>query len=124
MDKTVWRQSERKWKPRNIQAAKVLFPAHGFNLPPEDRNQPVYAESFEQRLARERKAREVALAEAIRLDDEKRASRKARKAEKSRQIAALRIKSAPATPKKERFRAKQLKKMRDIAANLQKLHGR
>ena len=55
-DRTLWTHKEAKWKPRNFQAAHVMFPAKGLHLPPPEPTINV----FEQRRAaaeeRKRKA--------------------------------------------------------------------
>lgn len=61
--KTVWQHEEKRWKPRTLQSAKVFFPAHDFHRPPEEKKEPVFAEPFEVKLARERRERDVRLAE-------------------------------------------------------------
>lgn len=35
-DKTLWTNKEAKWKPRNMQAVRMTFPAKGLHLPPPE----------------------------------------------------------------------------------------
>lgn len=55
--KTVWQHEGKKWRARNFQAVKVLWPAHGMHHPPEEVKQPVFAVPFSEQLAAERSER-------------------------------------------------------------------
>lgn len=54
-DKTLWTDREAKWKPRNFQAAHIMFPAKGLHLPPPEPTINVYEQR--QAEAEERKRR-------------------------------------------------------------------
>lgn len=107
--KTVWRDEGRKWKPRNLQAAKALFPAHGMNLPPEEKKDPVFAESHTERFARERKERDERIAilnaENERVDKEHAQKRAAKEAKRWRR-------------KLLRFKKKQAAKIERVVAKV------
>jgi len=55
MNETLWKHSEKKWKPRNKQAAMIVRKATGYSVPP--REPPKLAPTLAQRLAAESKIR-------------------------------------------------------------------
>lgn len=69
-ERTLWRDEEAKFKPRNKQAALVCIKAKPIFLPPEEIPDPVMVEPFEARLARENKEREARIAEHKRIEAE------------------------------------------------------
>lgn len=79
-DRTLWRNEEAKFKPRNKQAALVCIKAKPIFLPPEEIPAPVMAESFEARLARESKEREARIAENRRIEVEAQARQRRQQA--------------------------------------------
>lgn len=97
--KTVWQHAEKKWKPRNFQAVKVMFPAHGMHHPPEEVKEPVFAETQAERFARESKARDGRLkkiaAESTERDLANDAKRKAQETKRwRRKLSRFKIKQA------------------------------
>lgn len=63
-DKTLWTHKESKWKPRNMQAVRVTFPAKGLHLPPPEPTINVLeqrkAEAEQRRIRAEKAAAELA----------------------------------------------------------------
>ena len=71
--KTLWTNEERKFKPRNKQAALICIPAKGFHIAPIE---PQIAKTMLQRIADENAERELRVAT---LKTEKQAREKANK---------------------------------------------
>jgi len=59
MDDTLWKYPEKKFKPRNKQAALICIKAKPIFQPPEEIPAPVFAEPFAVKLARENAEREA-----------------------------------------------------------------
>lgn len=68
MDDTIWKDPQKKFKPRNKQAALICIKAKPIFLPPEKEPKPVFVEPLAVKLARENKEREARVA-AIRATD-------------------------------------------------------
>lgn len=109
--KTLWSNRESKWKPRNLQAARVTFPAKGLHLPPEEIKPPTFAPTQAQIAEAESAARRKRIAAA----DAEWALKKAEveAADKARRAAA-RKKQEAAKPK-AMWAAKYLRRMAKIS---------
>lgn len=59
MDKTLWQDPEKRFKPRNKQAALICIKAKPIFQPPEEVPPPVMAVPFAEKLARENAEREA-----------------------------------------------------------------
>lgn len=70
MDDTLWKQPEKKFKPRNKQAALICIKAKPIFQPPEEIPAPVMVEPFAVRLARENAEREARVL-AIRAEEKR-----------------------------------------------------
>lgn len=91
-DITLWSRPEAKFKPRNLQAARVTFPAKGLHLPPEFMKGPTFA---------------VPLAEVLRL----------RQAEIEKRIAAVYDKFGPPQPPSKARKGPRLKHPKKCKSN-------
>lgn len=84
---SVFRQREKKWEPRNKQAALIFTKAKPFHLPPVVQK-IVTVGTIEDRNAAWAADRAARLAERLRWADEKRARKEARRIEKERERSA------------------------------------
>lgn len=103
MDKTLWHHEEKKWKPRNKQAALITRRANPLLLhtpPPEP---PTIAPTHEERIAQESQERRLKI-EALELES---------KLLRERRAAERASKTRPPKPKvwKNMWAAKAAKKM-------------
>lgn len=80
MDDTLWKNPEKKFKPRNKQAALICIKAKPIFQPPEEIPAPVMAEPFAAKLARENAERLKRIAEAKAIDAQKKKEVKEREA--------------------------------------------
>lgn len=124
--KTVWEHEEKKWRPRTYQAAKMLFPAHDIHRPPEEEKKPVFALTQSEIFEIESMHRKERIKHLVKQADEKAAKKRARK----KAIADAKAEHIAKTGKKvgferriARYKNKQMKKLRDVAKNIQKLTG-
>jgi len=83
--KTLWSDEHKKFKPVNMQAVKIMFPAKGLNCPPEEEKKPVIVGTLQQRLAAELEAESAARRARIEAYDKEEAEREAKR--KERRIA-------------------------------------
>lgn len=97
MDDTLWKNPEKKFKPRNKQAALICIKAKPFFQPPVEEPKPVMAETFQDRLKREEKERQARIA-VIRAEQaerkrkkEKRLKNKVRKPPKMKNLWFVRL---------------------------------
>lgn len=67
-DRTLWSNREAKFKPRNLQAARITFPAKGFNCPPPESLKPRFDRA--EQMAAEAAIRDQKIAEAAVLKSE------------------------------------------------------
>lgn len=62
--KTLWKNPETKYKPRNRQAAKIMFPAKGLHLPPVVLPKPLFLPTFQEILEAESTLRKEVISKA------------------------------------------------------------
>jgi hypothetical protein len=86
-DKTLWTDPEKKFKPINMQAVRIMSPAKGLHLPPIEKPETRAEREARQKREADRKENEVRA--ALKKTREEEAKRKQeirkRKAEKKRQ---------------------------------------
>lgn len=59
MDRTLWKNRESKWKPRNFQAARAMFPAKGLHLPPPPPTINMLEQREKEKAERKKRAEEA-----------------------------------------------------------------
>lgn len=80
MDDTLWKNPEKKFKPRNKQAALICIKAKPIFQPPEEIPAPVMAETFAEKLAKENAERAKRVADLKAENARKEKETKAREA--------------------------------------------
>ena len=108
--KTLWTDREKKFKPVNMQAVKVMFPAKGIHLPPPEPTET--REQKAERLRLDELAKEKALREKI--EQNKREEEDARKALEERNAKSKAEKAANWMKKAQRREKKIKEKMRRL----------